>query len=76
MHTGWNTVLGTYRGLDDERQLIYDARHIPVAIATRVAATAHLDVGAIVGFRQLLGPQNTPKERALFITVAWRGIVF
>lgn len=75
LHTGWNTVLGTYVDLDDERRLITDQWHVPVAIGTRVAPTPALELGALLGFRQLLGPQNTAKERALFVTAAWRTTV-
>lgn len=73
LHTGWNSVLGTYRGTDGDRHLITDAWHIPVAIGTRVTVTRQLDLGAMVGFRQLLGPQNTAKERALFVSATWHG---
>lgn len=66
LRTGWNSVLAIWR----------DGWHIPVAFATCVAATRQLDVGAMLGFSTLLGPQNTAKERALFFTVAWRGVVF
>jgi hypothetical protein len=76
LHTGWDSMLGRYLDLDGERKLITDAWHVPVAFATRVAATPHVDVGAILGFSRLLGPQNTAKERALFFTVAWRGAAF
>jgi len=46
--------------------------HVPLAISTRVSATEHFDVGAAFGWKDLLGCQPTGKERALFITLAWR----
>lgn len=62
LHTGWNSEI---RGLGDKW-------HIPVAIGARARATAHIDVGATLGFATLLGPQNTPKQRVLFVSVSWR----
>jgi len=62
LHTGWNSDLA----------VIEDGWHMPLAIGTRVAASADVDVGALFGFATLLGPQNTPKERALFLYVAYR----
>jgi hypothetical protein len=62
LRTGWNSDIA----------VIEDGWHVPLAIATRVAATAHFDVGAMFGFASLLGPQNTPKERVLFFMVGWR----
>jgi hypothetical protein len=47
--------------------------HIPVAVGARVALTPALEVAATLGFASLLGPQNTPKQRALFVSVGWRG---
>ena len=38
----------------------------------RARATPQVDVGATLGFASLLGPQNTPKQRVLFVTVGWR----
>jgi hypothetical protein len=66
LHTGWNSILAIWR----------DGWHMPIAFETRVAVTPALDVGAMLGFSTLLGPQNTAKERALFFTVAWRTPLF
>ena len=46
---------------------------MPIAATVRARATAEVDVGATLGFASLLGPQNTPKQRVLFLTVGWRG---
>lgn len=73
LHTGWSSVLGTYRDVDGDRRLITDQWRIPVAIGTRLAVARQLDLGATLGFRQLLGPQNTAKERALFVSATWHG---
>ncbi len=61
LHTGWNAELVT----------ISDGYRIPLALAVRARATTEIDVGATVGFASLLGPQNTPKQRVLFIAVGW-----
>ena len=62
LDTGWNSEL----------HLLEDGWHIPVAIGARARATEHVDVGATLGFATLLGPQNTPKQRVLFVSVGWR----
>ena len=62
LHTGWN----------GDFAVIEDGWHVPVAIGTRVAVTSEIDVGALLGFATLLGPQNTPRDRALFVSVAYR----
>ncbi len=72
LQTGWNSIVGTYAGVDGDRHVITDAWHVPVVVGTRVAASAHVDLGIMVAFASLLGPQNTAKERALFATVTVR----
>ncbi len=62
LSTGWNTVVAS----------IDDGWHVPLAFGVRARATAHLDIGATLGFPTLLGPQNTPKQRVAFVTVGWR----
>lgn len=66
----WEVVLRT--GWNSDLAVIRDGWHVPVALGTRVRATDHLDVGAMLGFSTLLGPQNTPKERALFFLIGYR----
>lgn len=66
----WEVLLRT--GWHSDLAVIRDGWHIPVALGTRARATDHIDVGAMVGFSTLLGPQNTPKERALFFVLAYR----
>lgn len=66
----WQLALDT--GYNSELAVIRDGWHIPVAIGARARATAHIDVAATVGFASLLGPQNTPKQRVLFLSVGWR----
>ena len=66
----WELSLRT--GFHSDLAVIRDGYHIPIALATRVAAHSHVDVGAMLGFASLLGPQNTAKERALFFWVAYR----
>jgi hypothetical protein len=66
----WELALRT--GFNSDLAVIGDGWHIPVAIATRFALDAHFDLGVMLGFASLLGPQNTAKERALFFTFAWR----
>lgn len=63
LDTGWNSEL----------RLLRDGWHVPLGVGVRARATAHVDVGATLGFTTLLGPQNTPKQRALFVSVGWRG---
>jgi hypothetical protein len=62
LHSGWNTDFA----------VIEDGWHIPIAIGGRVAITRAVAVGATLGFASLLGPQNTPKQRVLFVSVGWR----
>ena len=52
--------------------MLRDGWHVPIAIATRFAVDSHFDLGVMLGFASLLGPQNTAKERALFFMFAWR----
>jgi hypothetical protein len=66
----WELALRT--GFNSDLAVISDGWHVPIAIATRVAIEAHIDLGVMLGFSSLLGPQNTAKERALFFTFAWR----
>ena len=61
LRTGWNSDLAVWR----------DGWHVPVAIGAQARITAQVEVSALLGFASLLGPQNTPKERALFVTVGW-----
>jgi hypothetical protein len=62
LDTGWNSVL---RGVRDDW-------HVPVGVGVLARATEHIDVGATLGFTSLLGPQNTPKQRVLYVSVGWR----
>jgi hypothetical protein len=60
--TGWNADLAVWR----------DGWRVPVALGVRVRAHDQLDVAFDYGFTSLLGPLNTPKERVMFVTFAWR----
>jgi len=62
LSTGWNSA---FSGLAD-------GWRVPVAIGARARATMQLDVAVTVGFPTLLGPQNTPKQRVLFVAIGWR----
>jgi hypothetical protein len=66
----WELALRT--GFNSDLAVIGDGWHVPVAVSTRFAIDAHFDLGVMLGFASLLGPQNTAKERALFFTFAWR----
>jgi hypothetical protein len=66
----WELALRT--GFNSELAVIEDGWHVPIAVATRVALDAHIDVGIMLGFASLFGPQNTAKERALFFMFAYR----
>ena len=70
----WELALRT--GYNSDIAVLRDGWHVPVAFATRVRATEAIDAGVMLAFASLLGPQNTAKERALFFTVGWRGVVF
>ena len=61
-HTGW----------DSEIETIRDGWHVPIAAGVRAMATQHLEVGGEFGFTSLLGPQNNPKQRVVFLSVGWR----
>jgi hypothetical protein len=45
---------------------------VPVGVGAMTHVVGPFDVGAELGFRTLLGPQNTPKERVLFVFVSTR----
>jgi hypothetical protein len=60
--TGWNAELVTYK----------DAWHVPLGLGASTHVVDSVSIGAELGFRTLLGPQNTPKERVLFVFVSWR----
>lgn len=64
LDTGWNSDLSVWR----------DGWHVPVGAGVRAQVTPQLDLGGELGFASLLGPQNTPKERVLFlfVTTRWR----
>ncbi|HUS27187.1 MAG TPA: hypothetical protein VMZ53_01725 [Kofleriaceae bacterium] len=62
LDTGWNAELA----------VLGDGWHVPLALGAEVRIDAHFTVGADVGFAAMLGPQNTPKQRVLFVGVSWR----
>lgn len=66
----WQLALDS--GWNSELAVIEDGWHIPVALGVRARATSHVDLGVTLGFASLLGPQNTPKQRVLFLSLAWR----
>jgi hypothetical protein len=66
----WELALRT--GFHSDLAVIRDGWHVPVVLATRVALDAHFELGMMLGFETLLGPQNTAKQRALFFTFAYR----
>jgi hypothetical protein len=61
LHTGWNSELA----------VIADDWHIPLALGASADLDEHFELGATVGFASMLGPQNTPKQRVLFVTLSW-----
>jgi hypothetical protein len=63
LRTGYTSELVNWR----------DGYHVPLWTGASIDASAHLQVGAALGFYSLIGPQGTPKERALFVTLGWRG---
>jgi hypothetical protein len=66
----WLVALDT--GINGELAVFDEAFHVPIAATVRARATTEIDVGATLGFASLLGPQNTPKQRVLFLTIGWR----
>lgn len=60
VHTGWNSELAIVR----------DGWKMPLALGVRARALDTLALGVTLGFASLLGPQNTPKQRVLFVTLA------
>jgi hypothetical protein len=66
----WQVDLRT--GYTSEVAVWRDGYHIPAWAGLRVAVTPSVEIGGAVGFYTLLGPQATPKERALFVTLGWR----
>ena len=65
VRTGWNADVAVWR----------DGWHVPAYLGVRALATGELELGAAVGFQSVFGPQATSKQRAAFVTVAWRGRV-
>ncbi len=59
-------------GLDGVLADFGEKFRVPVWIGGRRMVTNHLEVGAALGFYQLLGPQETTNDRALFATIGWR----
>ncbi len=66
----WAIELRT--GWDSDFAVIADGWYVPIWVGARARATAHVDVGAAVGFFSALGPQNNANQRAAFFTVGWR----
>ena len=66
----WQLELRT--GYDSELAVWRDGYHVPAYLAARFAATAHVELGAAIGFTSLLGPQASAKERAVFVSGGWR----
>jgi hypothetical protein len=62
LDTGWNSNLSVIR----------DGWHIPVGAGVQARVSPQLEIGGELGFPSLLGPQNTPKERVLFVFVTTR----
>ena len=62
LRTGWNSELAVLR----------DGWHVPAYAGVVARATANVDVGGGFGFTSILGPQNTPKERVVFLMVGFR----
>lgn len=65
-------ALSLHSGFTSQLTALDGGWHVPIAVGGRVAVTHALDVGATLGFASLLGPQNTPKQRALFFSIGWR----
>jgi hypothetical protein len=63
LQTGWNSEVATIN---------QDGWHIPIGADVRAMATQHLELGGEFGFTSLLGPQNNPKQRVVFLSVGWR----
>ena len=63
LDTGWNTELRTWK----------DSWHVPVGVGASTHVAGPIDLGAELGFRTLLGPQNSPNERVLCVFVGFRG---
>jgi hypothetical protein len=66
----WEVALRT--GFHSDLAVLRDGWHVPVVLATRVALDAHFELGMMLAFETLLGPQNTAKQRVLFLSFAYR----
>jgi hypothetical protein len=71
-HCRWRTWLDT--GWNSNLAVLRDGWHIPVGVGVRARIAPQLDLAGELGFPSLLGPQNTPKERVVFVfvTTRWR----
>lgn len=68
---GW--LLEIHTGYDGDLAVWPDGWHIPFALVARVRPASQLEVALEAGFSSLLGPQNNIKQRAVMLTVGWRG---
>jgi len=66
-------LLELHTGYDGDLAVWPDGWHVPVALVTRVRPTPQLELALEAGFSSLLGPQNNIKQRAVMLTVGWRG---
>ena len=62
LDTGWNAPVSAWR----------DGSPVPIGVGVQQALAPQLAVGTELAFPTLLGPQNTPKERVLFLFVTTR----
>jgi hypothetical protein len=59
LETGYATQLIVWR----------DGWHVPIGGVVTATVAPHVAVGVEVGFASLLGPQNTPKDRVVLVTL-------
>jgi hypothetical protein len=66
-------LLELHTGYDGELAVWPDGWHIPFALVTRVRPASQLELALEAGFSSLFGPQNNIKQRAVMLSVGWRG---
>ena len=66
----WRLELAT--GYESELAVWRDGYHVPAYLEVQLAATAHVELAAAVGFTSAYGPQASGKERSAFLSVGWR----
>lgn len=70
---GERVELALHTGIDGDLAVWRDGWHIPIGVRLEVTPARAIALGVEVGFRSLLGPQNTTEPRAIAVYAAFYG---